>query len=421
MPANILMIGADLSNKGADAMTKTVEAELGRRLGGVSLFAGDGRVGAGSLELAEAAGINVIRQTARPTTENVKVLARRVARAPLAAPSIVSERGTAYYFEQIFDQVDAVVDVSGFLYADQTGTDGAKRLVRLLDYAEAAGVPYLLFPQTYGPFTNDQLRTLCRRALPEVDLLVARDAESRRHLAGLLGWRVEDVPLGPDTAFLFEPAPPEAAAQFVADRGLDPDAPLAVLGPNMRVYERTGGVGSENEYVQTMAEAARVLLGKGVQVLIMPHEVQPEGRKKPDDRVLCDTLHLMLRGDGVPVASVLTDEPSPLLKAVIGRADLVVASRFHSLVASLSQGVPSVAIGWAHKYEELLGDFGLSQYVLDRSDLSEEDFAQKVEAAWDARAETRATIEGHLPEVKARVMALFDRAAEVIEDHRAAR
>ena len=43
----------------------------------------------------------------------------------------------------------------------------------------------------------------------------------------------------------------------------------------------------------------------------------------------------------------------------------VVASRFHSIVHALKNGVPCVALGWAAKYENLMGLFGQEGYVFD--------------------------------------------------------
>lgn len=35
---------------------------------------------------------------------------------------------------------------------------------------------------------------------------------------------------------------------------------------------------------------------------------------------------------------------------------MVIGSRYHSLVAALSCGVPCIAIGWSHKYAELMAE-----------------------------------------------------------------
>jgi colanic acid/amylovoran biosynthesis protein len=56
------------------------------------------------------------------------------------------------------------------------------------------------------------------------------------------------------------------------------------------------------------------------------------------------------------------------LKAVIGAADLVVGSRFHAVVGSLSQGVPTITLGWAHKYDHLHRDFEVPDWIAQIAD-----------------------------------------------------
>ena len=56
------------------------------------------------------------------------------------------------------------------------------------------------------------------------------------------------------------------------------------------------------------------------------------------------------------------------LKAFIAQAKFLVGSRFHSIVAALSSGVPAVSLGWAHKYEQLAKDLGCEQLLHRASD-----------------------------------------------------
>ena len=51
------------------------------------------------------------------------------------------------------------------------------------------------------------------------------------------------------------------------------------------------------------------------------------------------------------------------LKGIIGTCDISVPSRYHALVASVSQSLPSFCIGWAGKYRGLLSRVGLEDYA----------------------------------------------------------
>ena len=60
---------------------------------------------------------------------------------------------------------------------------------------------------------------------------------------------------------------------------------------------------------------------------------------------------------------------SQALRYLIGRCDVFVASRFHAMVSSLAMGVPTLVIGWSHKYREVLDMFGLAEWALRHEDV----------------------------------------------------
>ncbi len=53
------------------------------------------------------------------------------------------------------------------------------------------------------------------------------------------------------------------------------------------------------------------------------------------------------------------------IQQIIQGANLVVTSRFHCMVSSLSLGVPVYVIGWGHKYLEILRSFTFEKYISD--------------------------------------------------------
>ena len=186
-------------------------------------------------------------------------------------------------------------------------------------------------------------------------------------------------------------------------------SPIAAISPNMRVYERTDGEGEANHYCAALVRVGRELRARGAQLLIVPHEILPPGEERPDDRYLCGLLADMLAGPDV--VAVTTDRTAEDLKAMIGACDLMLGSRFHALIAALSSGVPSVAVGWAHKYPELLGEFGMERLVFDHDALTPDALVQAVLDVWDARVAYRAEINERLPDVKARSASVFERVA----------
>jgi colanic acid/amylovoran biosynthesis protein len=54
------------------------------------------------------------------------------------------------------------------------------------------------------------------------------------------------------------------------------------------------------------------------------------------------------------------------IKSIIAKSQFLISSRFHGLAVGLSNNVPSIAIGWSHKYFHLLNEYGLSEFVVSR-------------------------------------------------------
>lgn len=402
----ILILGSSVINKGAEAMLRTVQAELSRRIPSAEFYIGDQRARQWQPESLVGAGVPLAPVEVGGRIRRARTFATHALRSPEGFRYWIRERGRLDYLDALTDFVGAAVDVSGFLFSDQRGERTAEHLVPLVELFARRGKPFVFLPQAWGPFEGPVVRELARRACMSADLVYARDTTSREHLDAILPTTV-NIEQAPDMAFLFQPA--TNGTRLIAELGLDPERPIAAISPNMRVYERTDGEGEANHYCAALVRVGRELLARGAQLLLAPHEMLPPGKERPDDRYLCGILADMLPGEDV--AAVTTDRTAEDLKAMIGACDLMLGSRFHALVAALSSGVPAVAVGWAHKYPELLGEFGMERLVVDHEALTPDALVEAVVEVWNERADYRAEINERLPVIKARASTMFDRVA----------
>ena len=89
-----------------------------------------------------------------------------------------------------------------------------------------------------------------------------------------------------------------------------------------------------------------------------------------------------------------------MAKAIAKQVDLMVGSRFHSLVFALASGVPAVALGWAHKYPELMRLVGLEGNALIHTEFDEKQVVSMLDTAWERRSEHKAAIAERLPGIR---------------------
>jgi colanic acid/amylovoran biosynthesis protein len=241
--------------------------------------------------------------------------------------------------------VDVVLDASGFAYGDYWGLRKLQhRLLRVTRHWKTSDRTLILLPQALGPFEGRGMAAAWHEAQRSADLVYVRDRASMAYVKAT-GAQVGSVHLSPDFTNLLHPALPERLAGVQG---------AFLVIPNERVVGKDAS--RRAGYLEFLRSCAERFLATGRKVLLLVHE-------GAGDRRLAAELNALLsrRVDVI-------DEPSPLVtKAVIGEAHATVSSRFHGLVSALSAAVPSVACGWAHKYGELMSDYGCADLNVDLS------------------------------------------------------
>jgi colanic acid/amylovoran biosynthesis protein len=238
--------------------------------------------------------------------------------------------------------------------------------------------PVVLLPQAVGPFADAETAAYARKILTRADRVWVRDRCSLRHANDLVGTRAS-IGIAPDITLLDPGVPPSG-----------PEADVVVV-PNGRMVEQ-GGWGRA-EYLAALAGAARAAETRGFSVAVMLHTREPA-----DHHLGCELSEI------VGCRSVHERDPRAA-KGRLGAAQLVIGTRFHALLGALSQGVPAVAIGWSHKYDELFADFGIAD--LARAPRSAGATASLVDHALAVLPELRAKVESRLPELQAAVAAMW--------------
>lgn len=233
------------------------------------------------------------------------------------------------------DDVDVVLDASGFGYGDFWGESKLRRrLVERLDGWVGAGRVAIMLPQALGPFSQQGIAGQFRKALDLVDLAFVRDEASMAHVRAVS--QSPSIRRAPDFTNLLHPPVPASMQHLIGSNFIIPNEKM-VAGD--RSAQRTA-------YVEFMATAANLMRARGLTPRILVHE----GIKDQE-------LAAEINASAAEKMEVV-DVPSPLdTKALIAASNLIVSSRFHGLVSALAAGVPALACGWSHKYAELMSDY----------------------------------------------------------------
>ena len=292
---------------------------------------------------------------------------------------------------------DVVADLSGISFSDARPLSGLLINSLWLVPALAAGTPYVKVSQAMGPFRRRPVRWAARFLLGRASGLVARGPTTAQHLRHLLP--ESEVHTLPDVAFAMNTAPAASVDAAIATLGLGPNEAFCAAGPSAVVDDLMTAGATPDAYAHLMARAVDELAElSGLRVLLVPH-ARATVRNRQDDLEACEAvLRFVRHRDRLVVAR--DRFPAPLLKGMVGRAEVAVGSRFHFIVAALGTGVPALAIGWSHKYREMMSMLGQEDYAIGHEAADEEAVVGRVRALWANRTAIRNRLAEVLPAVR---------------------
>lgn len=256
-------------------------------------------------------------------------------------------------------EVNVVIDAAGFAYSDQWGLNSSLELADSSARWRKQGTKVILMPQAFGPYKNPRIRNAIKRAVDNIDLIMPRERISYDYLTEAVG-RCKNISIYPDFTNLTEGVMPDY---------FDPNIHEVCLVPNYRMIDKTSGEKSQ-KYLPLIISCAKYLKRKGLNPFVLVHEGEI-------DRFLASQI-----SEVVGSLPVLTESDPLKIKGILGASRATIGSRFHGLVSALSQGVPSIATGWSHKYEELFREYSYPEGIVS-VDASEEELYSKIDKIVD--------------------------------------
>jgi len=233
--------------------------------------------------------------------------------------------------------VDLLLFTPGFRFSDQFGDLGEGFFggeVRHFRSFSKKGRRMVFLPQAFGPFESPRWKQHIRECCDIADQIYAREVVSYKHLAAVLP-DMSKVSIAPDFTCLYhgEPHPlPFASKDYV------------VVIPNRQMIVRSP---YPSQYCDFMIGLVRLLVARKENIVLLNHEGAA-------DIGLIEVLNAAIGNQGTIVSNI----SGGACKSVIAGAKLVVTSRFHGLVSSLTESVPSLCTSWSHKYQELVSELG---------------------------------------------------------------
>lgn len=409
----ITLLGAplDSGNLGVSALSLATLYALKQRFGDPHVILFDngrgrrrGRVRAGdSVVDCERRGLWISRRYYRPESLWSLDMASRF--APSLHPNARAMQRSA-----------AVLDISGGdSFTDLYGIRRFRLICGPKLVALRLGLPLILLPQTYGPFSTPSASAVAEALLSSSTQAWARDARSLQRVEELVGSVHHDdrYQLGVDVAFgLPEREPPTAVRSFVERMTSSGDAiglnisGLLYVDPD-HARDRFGLAAG---YDEAMRHAVHRLLDSGAgRIILIPHvyssrESDLDAARDLARRVAEPERVLVLEGH------LAADQ----VKWVISRLRWFAGARMHATIGALSSTVPAAAVAYSDKFAGVFEGCGLGHRVLDARHLDRAQLADGLVDAFHAADGDARTLAQQLPSVRATVERQFDMIAATI-------
>jgi polysaccharide pyruvyl transferase WcaK-like protein len=268
-------------------------------------------------------------------------------------------------------------------------------------------IPVVKLSQALGPFNNPLNHVLANYFLPKCQMIFARGEKTYEHLLKL-NLKKELIKKSADIAFLYQQKyslsneNEENVNRLIKkiDKIRRNGTKVISIIPSSLVFDQ-----SKTRYAKKLIDIILYASQLGMHVIILPNASRTGSGKIMNNDIVAIEVLRDLALDSLPsdkfskTTWIDFDINSCSIRDLIGKTDALVTSRFHGMVAGLSLCVPTMVIGWSHKYQETLSDFGVADYAVNyKSSLSETTSLFK--EFWNKNRIIKSRIEMYIQEVK---------------------
>lgn len=300
----------------------------------------------------------------------------------LHVPGILRRLHISYYWFNDIKPIintDYFIDASGFAFSDQWYP--SEQTVKLWEYHlrkyKEQGTKIIFLPQAFGPAklkaTKDVLIVLNRYA----NIIMPREKVSLQYLIDC-GLNINKIKKFTDFTSLVQGTFPQKYIHLKDG--------ICII-PNLRMIDKANI--SLQKYINLLAEIIKVASELNKPVYLLNHEGK-------DDELLAYKCKEKL-STSIEIVSGLN---ALEIKGLIASSYLCISSRFHGVASALNSSVPCLSTSWSHKYEELYKDYGLSDCLLDISDINKCLSKVSEYLSVEANKEIRKILELSVPKIK---------------------
>ncbi|HWA51818.1 MAG TPA: polysaccharide pyruvyl transferase family protein [Patescibacteria group bacterium] len=261
-----------------------------------------------------------------------------------------------------YSKADLIIPVGGGYLRGQNKGIGSLLYICLILHPLIIGnvlrKPNVLYTQSVGPFSNRFESYLVSKVLNSFSqAVIVRENISHNILRG----RVKKLYRSVDSGFAFE----GKGNFYNLDKVLNQKRYQFIIGVTAKKYFKSE---LQEKYELALARTIEYIFTKYRAAVILIPQVTAE-YNGDDDRIVHNRIFSYIRNK--KDVYVINDKLNHYdIKTIYGQLDLVIGTRFHSVIFSLTSYVPAIAIEYEHKTRGIMKDLGLSKWVIKIEDVN---------------------------------------------------
>lgn len=290
------------------------------------------------------------------------------------------------YFES--SKVDFILDIGeGDSYSDIYGKGRFYLFDSVKKFYLKKNIPFMICPQTLGPFCDKVIERKAIKTLKKVDILCSRDEKTTEYIKSLIPEKA--IFQFPDFAFFL----PYEEDNYYSE---DFDSSKINVGINVSGLLWYGGYTQNNQFnlftdykKLTKSLIEYFLSQENVCIYLIPHVVH-EQNTLDNDYPLCAEIKKTYRTNKIKLSPFFM---TPIeAKNYISNLDFFIGARLHSTIAAFSSGVPVVPCAYSRKFTGLYIDSLSYNHVADLMQKTNDEVFFEIVSSYKKRSELKEEI-----------------------------
>ena len=256
-----------------------------------------------------------------------------------------------------------------------------------------------IMPNSYGPFKSKKTSKMLNKILDKCDFISARESISALGETNGLG---RNIPLYPDLAFYLDKTDKQTMVKYLKEKYDIDSTKNKYVAITVRPYRFYSYENPEEKYEQYKKSFVQFIdfLKQNKYIPLLVVHTRAENEHENDEHCINEIVEMIENKENI---KVIKDDNLNCydLKAIYGECTYVIGTRFHSVIFSLEQLIPCIAVTYGgNKGDGIMKDMGLSEYAIKIGDLTFEELKNKFTQLVENEESVKTQIDKYLKHTK---------------------